>query len=207
MSAEASSSPKAAVDGRVARRERGRLAVTNAVIDLVFEGHSPPAADQITERAGVSTASLFRYFETLDELREHATRHYFERFSHLFTVPNIGIGTLEERIDSFVEARADQHQTTAPMARLMRYKAFEVSELDATLHRLRATQADQVRMHFDHELERLNTEFRGDAAATITTATSFESWDQFSNDHGRSQAQIKRAWIRTVGLVLGQTGS
>ncbi len=52
------------VDGRRARRERGRIAVSDAVIDLAFEGNANPTAEQVAKRAGVSVASLFRYFET-----------------------------------------------------------------------------------------------------------------------------------------------
>ena len=46
-------------DGRRARRGRGRLAVCEAMIDLVFEGNLPPSADQVAERAGYSSAEEF----------------------------------------------------------------------------------------------------------------------------------------------------
>ena len=62
------------IDGRRARRERGRLAVSDAVIDLVGEGNTDPTSEQVAERAGVSVASLFRYFETLEELRQETLR-------------------------------------------------------------------------------------------------------------------------------------
>ena len=82
------------VDGRRARRERGRIAVSDAVIDLVVEGNADPTSEQVAKRAGVSVASLFRYFETLKELRQETLRRYFKRYDHLFQLPDITESTL-----------------------------------------------------------------------------------------------------------------
>jgi AcrR family transcriptional regulator len=173
------------------------------MIDLVFEGHAPPSTDEVAHRAGVSVASLFRYFESIDDLQKQATEHYFERFSHLFDIPDIGVGDLTERTKRFAGARVAQHETTAPVARLVRHRSFVFQEIDASLHRLRATQTDQLRLHFAEELEELTPTMRADLVATIATLTSFESWDQFANDHQRSAAQIRRAWTTTLLGVLG----
>lgn len=191
-----------AADGRIARRQRGRLAVTNAMIDLVFEGYTPPTAEQVARRAGVSVASLFRYFDTLEDLREHATERYFERFFHLFEVPEIGVGSLERRIASLVTARVELHRTTAPIARLTRSRSLVVTGLNETLRRLNATQADQIRLHFGEELAELSPARRDDLVATIATITSFESWDRFQIDHGRTPAQTRRAWTGALSRLL-----
>lgn len=172
------------------------------MIDLVFEGYTPPTAEQVARRAGVSVASLFRYFDTLDDLREHATKRYFERFFHLFDVPEIGVGPLDKRIDTLVAARVELHRTTAPIARLTRSRSLVVAGLNETLRRLNATQADQVRLHFGEELAQLSPARRDDLVATITTITSFESWDRFQIDHGRTPAQTKRAWVSALGRLL-----
>jgi AcrR family transcriptional regulator len=202
MGSQIDGTPEPALDGRRARRERGRLAVINAAIDLLLEGHTPPTSDQLAERAGVSVASLFRYFETLDELRTDAIEHYFERFSDLFDVPDIGVGTLHQRIASLVAARAAQHETTSPVARHVRARVLTDSDLDDRLHLLRATQSDQVRVHFDAELAGLRPANRDDVVATVATLTSFESWDQFRHDHDRSPAQIRRAWAKALHQIL-----
>ncbi|MEO2165398.1 MAG: TetR/AcrR family transcriptional regulator, partial [Acidimicrobiales bacterium] len=72
------------IDGRRARSQRGRLATLEAMIDLINEGHAPPTAQQVAQRAGISVATLFRYFETLEDLRQYATQQCLERFAHLF---------------------------------------------------------------------------------------------------------------------------
>jgi len=190
-------------DGRRARRERGRLAVTEATIDLVLEGSIPPSAEQIAERAGVSAASLFRYFETLDDLRRATVDRYFERYTHVFEIPDIGVGALSDRIKRFTKARSSLHEMTEPMARLARLRAPEHVELDERLHLVRTTMSDQVRHHFDTELATRSPAQREDTVTVISTLTSFEAWDQARHDHQRSQQQISRAWSATITKILG----
>lgn len=197
------SADRPVIDGRRARRERGRLAVTEATIDLVLEGRIPSSADEIAARAGVSPASLFRYFETLDDLRQATADRYFERYTHLFDVPGIGHGPLSDRIQRFVKARVSLHEITEPMARLTRLRAPEHLELDQRLRHVRATLSDQVRHHFDTELAELSAARRDDAVTVISTLTSFEAWDQARHDHSRSQQQIRRAWSATINGLLG----
>ncbi len=196
------------IDGRRARRERGRVAVSEAMIDLVFEGNIPPTADQIAERAGVSIASLFRYFETLDDLRRETTDIYFDRYAHLFDIVDVGEGTLDLRIQNFVAARAGLYETTEPMCRLVRMRANEVSEVSEMVHLVHATRADQIRHHFDRELAPLSPAVRDDTTATISALTSFESWDLMCRHLGRTHQQARRAWVRSLHRLLrsGDTG-
>ncbi len=147
----------------------------DAMIDLVLEGNAPPTVEQVTERAGVSQASLFRYFSTLDELRHESIGRYFQRFDELMAIPDIGEGPLPDRIDRFVAARDAFYARTAPMARLTRRQSADVSDFAETIDRVRATFADQVAQHFAPELD-------GDdrRVAVIAALTSFEAWDQLA---------------------------
>ena len=207
MRTRETSSVDAVIDGRRARRERGRLAVTDAMVDLVFEGHLPPSTEQIAERAGVSIASLFRYFPSLDELRHETTTRYFERYADLFEIPEIGVGALDDRIDRFVRARVHLHETCEPMARLARWRAAEQAAVADTLHRVRATRSDQVRHHFDAELRAMTQLERDDVVAAVSALTSFEAWDQFRHDHRRTAPQTRRAWTRALRRLLAAESS
>ena len=177
-------------DGRRLRRQRGRLAAIDALIDLVLEGSGPPSAGAVAERAGVSQASLFRYFATLDDLRQEAIGRYFQRFDGLIAIPDIGEGSLEHRIGAFVAARDRFHQASAPMARLIRRHSPEVPDLAESLERLRSTFTDQVAQQFAPELDRLSRARATRRAAAIAALTSFESWDLLSSlgDEGRRAA-------------------
>jgi AcrR family transcriptional regulator len=189
-------------DGRHLRRERGRLAAIDATIDLVGEGHVPPSAEKIAERAGLSVASVFRYFDTLDDLRRAVAQVYVERSADLFEIPSMGQGPRAERIANLVASRVRLYESTEPMARLVRRQAHERNDADELVHRLRATRADQVRQHFDPELRALTPAVGDDLVMIVSTLTSFEAWDQARYDHHRSPAQVRRAWARALTGVL-----
>lgn len=182
------------VDGRRLRRARGRRAVVDAMIDLVLELSSLPSVDAIAERAGVSQASVFRYFTTLDELRREAIERYLERFDDLLAVADIGVGPLAPRIDRFVVARDVFYTRTAPMARITRRQAGDVDDFAVTIEAMRATFADQVALHFAPELEPLDPRERVRRVAVVAALTSFEAWDQLDalGDDGRREA-LRRA--------------
>lgn len=191
------------MDGRRARRERGRAAVVEAVVDLLDEGHTPPTARAVTERSGVSEATLFRYFETLDDLQHEAVQRFLERHARLFDVPGLGTGPLDARAARFADARAGLYEAIAPMARLARARSFDHPHFAATLHDVRIRLADQAREHFAGELSVAGRAAREERVAVISTVTSFESWDQLRNDFGRTSGQIRRAWRRSICELLG----
>lgn len=197
-----SSTVSAAVDGRRARRDRGRLAVIDAVVDLLHEGHTPPTSRQVTERSGVSEATLFRYFETLDDLQRQAVDRFLERNAPLFEIPGIGDGELRDRVDRFAAARVALYDAIAPIARLGRARAFDHAHFAASLREVRARLADQTRTHFASELGALGPAARDDVVGTITTLTSFESWDQLRGDLRRTPSQIRRAWRHGIQALL-----
>ncbi|MFT3852265.1 MAG: TetR/AcrR family transcriptional regulator [Ilumatobacteraceae bacterium] len=191
----------ATTDGRRARRERGRLAVTDAMIDLVLDGQTPDV-ELLTDRAGVSEATLYRYFDNLDELRHATMGRFLVRYGSLFKMPACGEGPLDERIDRFVAARLRLLDRTEPMARFTRMRMAVVPELAAELRQLRTMLASQVRRHFAAELDPLTPARRDDVVAVICTLTSFESWLQLRDDHGRGPTQIRRALISTLRCLL-----
>jgi AcrR family transcriptional regulator len=202
MATPAGTEAQPVTDGRRARRRRGRQAVIEATLDLVFEGHVPPTVEQIAQRAGVSAASVFRYFDTLDDLRDATTEVFLDRHAHLFDIPDVGEGPLATRIDNFVASRVALYESAEPMARLIRLRAHDQVGAARMVHRLRSARADQVRSHFDGELGAMTPTVRDDMAMVIATMTSFEVWDQARHDHRRTAAQLRRAWAAALMKVL-----
>ena len=78
------------VDGRTARRDRNRLAVLDAVLELFEEGNMNPGVHEVADRSGVSLRSVYRYFEDLDELITAAIDRHLERTRPLFVIERIG---------------------------------------------------------------------------------------------------------------------
>lgn len=94
-------------------------------LELIHEHGAIPASTEIASRAGVSPASLFRYFDSLDDLQHEAVRQHFESNHEFFAVRRIGEGALDERIAAFVDARIALHNRIAPVARFGRGRVVE----------------------------------------------------------------------------------
>lgn len=189
-------------DGRRQRTERGRAAVTEAMIDLMFEGYLPPTAEQLAERAGVSVASVYRYFDGLDDLRQAATAVYFSRYTDLFDIERFGEGTLTERVTNLVNSRLRLYITSEPMGRLIRIRQYEHESAREWLGQLLAAYTVQIRRQFDEELTALPPEDSEQLVAAIATLTSFESWDQCRTAHRLDDAHIHATWVSTLVATI-----
>lgn len=189
------------IDGRRARRDRNRLAVIDALVTLLQEG-ARPSTEEIAARAGVSVSSLFRYFDSIDDLQRQMIDLHFERFGPLFELPAIGSGARDERIARFVDARLELHNAVAPAARLARARAFDQPVIADTLTRTRRMLAAQIREHFAQELDAATPAVASDAVDAIDGLTSFETWDLMTTSHGRSTRQVRRNWVRAIASVL-----
>lgn len=181
---------------------RHRLQVVDAYLDLVLEGDPAPAPASIAERAGVSRASVFRYFETLDELRNAAMGRVVERFPEHFELPDSPALAPERRIARFVDSRLRFHETLHPLALLQRRQCAESDHAATLIDLSRRFLADQVRTYFRRELAPLGPARREDVVVTIATLTSVESWDQSIHSHHRTAAQIRRSWIAAIAAAL-----
>lgn len=190
------------IDGRRARRERGRLAAIDATVDLISEGHVPPSAEAIAERAGISMASLYRYFSTIDALHHQTTTRFLERYADLFDVAELGEGPVDDRVRRLVDARTELYDTIAPIARLARSRSLDHPHLAGNLHDMRHRLAEQVRAHFAPELEGFDADAADDLVLVVATVTSFESWDQLAHDFERTPADVRRAWTAAITALL-----
>ncbi|MGD2047397.1 MAG: TetR/AcrR family transcriptional regulator [Gemmatimonadota bacterium] len=186
--------------GTPAARRR-RVRVLDAFIDLVLEGNLPPTAEQVAERAGISKATFFRYFESLNAMRCDAGARMLERFPFLH-VAEPGQGPLRERIERFVSLRVALWEEVHLLAQLQRSMVLQDPEAARMVDRVREIMVDQVREHFAPELRERSAARRDDAAALIAMITSLESWEQFRTTYGRSPVQTRRAWTQAIESLL-----
>ncbi len=197
---EAAAAPPEGFQGSPAARRR-RARALDAFIDLVLEGNLPPTAEQVAERAGISMATFFRYFETLNAMRCDAAARMLERFP-LLHVPDPGQGPLRERIERFVALRVELWEKVHLLARLQRSVVLQDPDAARMVDFVREVMVEQVREHFAPELQERSAAQRDDAAALIAILTSVESWEQFRNTYGRSPLQTRRAWTQAIGALL-----
>src|SRR6202040_367201 len=87
-------------DGRVARGERTRRSLAEAMISLLEEGDAQPTARRIAERAGVSLRLVFHHFDDLEAIYSELADRQAERVKPL-TVPIPVTLPLPLRIDKF----------------------------------------------------------------------------------------------------------
>jgi AcrR family transcriptional regulator len=188
------------IDGRRARRERGRTAVIDAVFELADEGKIPVTADLVAERSGVSVASIFRYFDGLDDLQLQTYRRFRERFAPL--LGSVGAGPRADRIAALVEARLDLYEQAGPMMAMGRLRALEHAPLLEASAETKAALADQVRATFEPETRGSSPGRVAELVAVIDALTSVEAWDVMRKTHARSGSQIATTWRRSIDALI-----
>ena len=119
----------AEVDGRRARREQNRAAVLDALAGLYREGIYSPSTAQIAERAGLSSRSLFRYFDDVDDLNRAAIDQQLARARPLLQLGAEPDDPFATRVEQLVDARLRLYEAIAPAARAARV-ADATSRLD-----------------------------------------------------------------------------
>lgn len=183
------------IDGRTARSARTREAIIDALYDLLREGHGDTGARAIAERAGVSTRSVFQHFEDLETVyAEVAARQADAINPHL--APIDPLVPIAERVDRLVAARDEMYSIIAPVRRAVNvHRTARTSPLVRNnLSRLHRALREQVAATFPREVsgdERL--------LAQIEVCLSFESWDQFTSQHGLTRAAARG---HLAGLVI-----
>ena len=191
-----------AVDGRRARRERGRDAVIDAVFELLQEGRVPPPLDEVAARSGVSASSVFRYFDGLDDMQHQAFFRFRERFGHLLAVTDDAGGTASERIAAFVDRRLSLYEQVGMIMIVARLRALEYEPIAAAATEQRRLLADQVVRHIEPLLGGLTPASRADTIAVIDSITAPEAWALMQRTHERSTRQTKRAWIDAIVALI-----
>ncbi len=194
--------PATEVDGRTARRDRNRLAVLDAVLDLFAEGDSEPAPEQVARRSGVSLRSVYRYFADQDELLRSAIARHLEHVEPLFEIEGRGAGSLDARIARLVQARLRGYDAIAATWRASCRRAptspIIRNQMELGRRRLRA----QVDRHFAPELRALPATGRKAIAAALDALTQIETIELYRNHRGFSSRETARLLSGALGALL-----
>lgn len=161
------------VDGRTARRDRNKTAVLDSVIDLFAEGNLTPGVHEVAARSDVSLRSVYRYFEDVDDLVTAAIARHMEKASHLFEIPDIGVGSTTDRIDTFCSRRVNLFTSLRAVFTAARIRAAEHRGLADGIHSSRERLGDQTAAMFAPELDAM------DECRSTTVATTLDALSQF----------------------------
>lgn len=192
------------VDGRSARRERNKIAVVDAYLDLIREGATQPAVADVAERSGVSHRSVFRYFADRDEMARTSIQRQHERVGPLFQ-QRVDEGLpLTDRVSELIELRMRLFDTIAPTARLSRALASTQPIIQDELTASRAFLRAAVKRLFAAEFATMSTEDAADTLAALDVLTSFEAFDLLRTDRGLTKPRTARVLRSALLTLLGE---
>ncbi len=194
--------PNATTDLRRARRERGMNAVIDTAVEVFVNGEEYPTASEIAERSGVSTSSLFRYFASIDDLRDRVAERYIEQHRDLLESDLPDGANFEQRTRAFVDLRIRAGATLGPMNRRLQRRMTNEPGLKPIRARFRSILTGQVEAHFDAELAALTTARRADLIALLDSMTSIEAFQILHENHDRTETQIRRTWLGALQAIL-----
>lgn len=179
-------------DGRKARSERSRVAIIDAVLELMEAGILVPTAQQISEQAGVGMRTFFRHFEDMESLFVAIDDHTRASYEAVF-IGGDRSGSLVVRLEHAVEHHAAAYEklrmmTLATMAQLWRSKVLKKNFARAQKN---------LRKDLDQWLPELSELPKPDREA-VDAIASFQMWHRLREDQGLS----KKASIEVVSGLL-----
>jgi len=178
-----------AVDGRTARRDRNRIAVLDAVLELFAEGNLFPSADEVAHRSGVSLRSVYRYVENSDDLIRSAVERHRERVEPLFIIDELGQGSVDHRIDALCRSRVHAYDAVAATARASRARAYSDEVLRAQVDHASSLLYDQVAAQFAPELSVRGTAERKALLAALDALCQIDTIELYRHRRGLSTNQ------------------
>ena len=183
--------PSVSIDGRSLRRERNRQDIVDALLGLIENGETEISAALIASKAGLSERSIFRYFDDVDDLYRSVCDLAFSKEIEYALIDDAGIGSLETKIENFVNQRVRIYTMNEKIAPAARSFAFKNPIIKNQLVFGRKLLRAQITKHFAEELSAFDKSEQQVAVATIDALTTFESYDMMRSDQKMSVHTIK----------------
>jgi AcrR family transcriptional regulator len=190
------------VDGRTLRRHRNRAAAVDALLDLYHDGNYRPSSVEIADRAGLSSRSLFRYFEDVDDLIRAAVERQVERAWPLLPVDARPGDPLGSRIEALSVQRSRVYDAIGPAATISRLHAPFQPALAVQLRRSRAFFRSQVEELFAPELGVMEPARAEIMVSALDALASFDTYVLIRQDQDLSEAHYRAVLIDSLTLLL-----
>ncbi len=197
-----SSIPASAVDGRSLRRERNRQDIVNALLGLIENGETEISAALIASKAGLSERSIFRYFDDVNDLYRSVCDLAFSKEIEYALIDDAGVGSLDTKIENFVNQRVriyTMNEKIAPAARSFAVKNPIIKNQRVVGRKLLRT---QIIKHFSEELSAFDKQQQQVAVAIIDSLTTFEYYDMMRSDQKMSVQAIKSVLTESIRKAL-----
>lgn len=194
--------PASAVDGRSLRRERNRQDIVHALLGLIENGETEISAALIASRAGLSERSIFRYFDDVNDLYRSVCDLAFSKEIEYALIDDAGVGSLDTKIENFVNQRVriyTMNEKIAPAARSFAFKNPIIKNQLVVGRKLLRT---QITKHFALELSEFDKQQQQAAVAIIDSLTTFEYYDMMRSDQKMSVQAIKSILAQSIRKAL-----
>ena len=190
--------PVSAVDGRSLRRERNRQDIVDALLGLIENGETEISAALIASKAGLSERSIFRYFDDVNDLYRSVCDLAFSKEIEYALIDDAGVGSLDTKIENFVNQRVriyTMNEKIAPAARSFAFKNPIIKNQLVVGRKLLRT---QIMKHFAEELSVFDKQQQQVAVAIIDSLTTFEYYDMMRSDQKMSVLAIKSVLTESI---------
>ena len=194
--------PSSAVDGRSLRRERNRQDIVDALLGLIENGETEISAALIASKAGLSERSIFRYFDDVNDLYRSVCDLAFSKEIEYALIDDAGVGSLDTKIENFVNQRVriyTMNEKIAPAARSFAFKNPIIKNQLVVGRKLLRT---QIIKHFAEELSVFDKQQQQAAVAIIDSLTTFEYYDIMRSDQKMSVQAIKSVLAESIRKAL-----
>lgn len=174
------------IDGRGMRSQRTRANISNALLQLLEEGHVDPPAQQVAKRARVSVRAVFHHFDDMENLYLEVVELHAQRIMPLLAAAS-GRRSTRSKARHIVDLHDDLYSIMAPLHNGVRFStaARGSRKISETLSQLRQATATHIQRSFDFELSRHTNPY--DLTCRLQAVMSFEMWDHFRRVQGFSR--------------------
>ena len=164
-------------DGRVARGQRTRRNVAEALMELLREGDQEPTARAVAQRAGVSLRLVFHHFTEMDDLYHYVSALQLRR--QWSEMPCISSKlALTTRLERTVAHRAALYEEISPIRRALARRIPSSKGVTATVAAADALLLEDLKETFEPELAALGASARLEFLEAMDVATSWEAWER-----------------------------
>jgi AcrR family transcriptional regulator len=184
------------------RGARTRRAIFEAYVQLLHEGADPPRMEQIAERAGVGTRTVYNQFRDLEGLRTEVGLQLFREWAvyALGEVPTEA--SRAERLEIFLRARTRFLVVLAPYARVVQGYHPSSPVLRRQRDQLVAISRREINRVFAPELGGRHGLTRTRLLNALHAASSWPAWYVLRDELGLSVPEATAVMRQTLEALL-----
>ncbi len=170
-------------DGRLARGQRTRRHVAEALVELLIAGDPDPTAKSVARRAGVSLRLVFHHFADMDDLYQFVAALQLRR--QWADMPQLSPRlSLPTRIERTVAHRAALFEETSEVRRALVCRVSTSPAIRRALAVADNLFLQDLQATFAAELAALPESTRAEYLGAMDTGTSWEAWERLRSTSG-----------------------